>query len=76
MAPPFTSTQLDNMPESDSRVIEIYWLYSVPIAVAIITTVFRFWVKYYGRNGIALDDYLILVATVCIPKTIASKVSR
>ncbi|KAF2128865.1 hypothetical protein P153DRAFT_376229 [Dothidotthia symphoricarpi CBS 119687] len=54
------------MHESDSRVTEIHWLYSVPIAAGTITTALRFWAKQVGRNGITLDDYLILLATICV----------
>lgn len=52
--------------KDDSRVSEILWVYSVPIAVAILSTGMRLWAKRYGRNGITLDDYLILLATSCL----------
>ena len=48
----------------DSRVSEIHWVYSVPIAAATISTSLRLWAKRAGRNGITLDDYLIVFATV------------
>ena len=48
----------------DSRVHEIYWVYSVPIGCAILSTGLRLWAKTAGRNGITLDDFLIVVATV------------
>ena len=51
--------------KNDSRVHEIRWCYSVPIPVSILSTAFRLWAKKAGRNGIRLDDYLIIFATVC-----------
>jgi hypothetical protein len=50
--------------KDESRVTEIYWVYSVPIAAATISTALRLWAKRVGRNGITLDDYLIVFATV------------
>jgi hypothetical protein len=50
---------------NDSRVHEIHWAYSVPIAVSVLSTGLRLWAKKAGRNGITLDDYLISFATVC-----------
>lgn len=50
---------------NDSRVTEIYWVYSVPIVAATLSTALRIWAKRVGRNGITLDDYLIIFATVC-----------
>lgn len=55
------------MHESDSRVAEIYWVYSVPIAASVISTGLRLYAKRFGKNGIHLDDYLITIATVCTP---------
>lgn len=52
--------------KDESRVSEIHWVYSVPIAAAVISTTLRLWAKRYGRNGITLDDYLILCATICL----------
>lgn len=49
---------------NDSRVSEIHWVYSVPIATATVSTALRLWAKRAGRNGITLDDYLIIFATV------------
>ncbi|XPS67844.1 hypothetical protein M3J09_000138 [Ascochyta lentis] len=54
------------MHEGDSRVTEIRWVYSVPIASGIISTGLRLYSKHLGRNGIHLDDYLITIATVCL----------
>lgn len=51
---------------NDSRVTAIHWLYSVPIVAATISTGLRLWAKHAGRNGITLDDYLIVCATVCL----------
>lgn len=51
----------------DSRVSEIHWVYSVPIACATISTGLRLWAKRAGRNGITLDDWLIVFATVRSP---------
>lgn len=65
MASPFTPAELANMHESDSRVAEIQWVYSVPIAASIISTGLRLYAKHFGKNGIHLDDYLIIIATVC-----------
>jgi hypothetical protein len=48
----------------DSRVNEIHWVYSIPIAAGTISTGLRLWAKRAGRNGITLDDYLIVLATV------------
>jgi hypothetical protein len=50
----------------DSRVSEIHWVYSVPIAAAFTSTALRLWAKRAGRNGITLDDYLIVLATICL----------
>lgn len=50
----------------ESRVNEIHWVYSVPIAAGIISTGLRLWAKRAGRNGITLDDYLIVLATICV----------
>jgi hypothetical protein len=50
----------------DSRVSEIHWVYSVPIIAATISTSLRLWAKRAGRNGITLDDYLIVFATICL----------
>jgi hypothetical protein len=65
----FTPEQLAYMEahRDDSRVAEIYWVYSVPIVAATISTTLRLWAKRVGRNGITLDDYLIVFATVCSP---------
>ncbi|KAI8943493.1 hypothetical protein NX059_001495 [Plenodomus lindquistii] len=52
--------------KNDSRVAEVRWVYSVPLAAAILSTGLRLWAKRYGRNGITLDDHLILLATVCV----------
>ena len=51
--------------KDESRVHEIHWVYSVPIAFGILSTLLRLWAKRIGRNGITLDDWLIVVATVC-----------
>ncbi|KAH6642508.1 hypothetical protein C7974DRAFT_385558 [Boeremia exigua] len=66
MASPFTPAELASMHESDSRVSEIHWVYSVPIAASIISTVLRLYAKRVGHNGIHLDDYLITIATICL----------
>lgn len=50
--------------KDDSRVSEIRWVYSVPIAASFVSTSLRLWAKKAGRNGITLDDYLIVFATV------------
>lgn len=67
MASPFTPAELGTMHENDSRVTEIHWVYSVPIAAGVISTWCRLYSKHLGRNGIHLDDYLITIATVCNP---------
>lgn len=51
---------------NDSRVHEIHWVYSVPIALATLSTSFRLIAKHAGRNGITLDDWLIVFATICL----------
>lgn len=68
MASPFSPAELAYLEahRHDSRVAEIYWVYSVPIAAASLSTGMRLWAKRYGGNGITLDDYLILSATVCL----------
>ena len=48
----------------ESRVSEVHWVYSVPITFGILSTGLRLWAKRAGRNGITLDDWLIVVATV------------
>jgi len=62
----FTPERLAYLQEhiNDSRVAEIHWVYSVPIVAATISTSLRLWAKRAGRNGITLDDYLIVFATV------------
>lgn len=50
----------------ESRVHEIYWVYGVPIVAATVSTCLRLVAKWVGRNGITLDDYLIVFATLCI----------
>jgi hypothetical protein len=62
----FTPEQLAKMHSSDSRVHEILWAYSVPIVASIVSTVLRLYSKRLGRNGIALDDYFIITATMCL----------
>ncbi len=66
MASPFTPDQLAYLEahKNDSRVPEIQILYSIPIALSILSTSLRLWSKHHGRNGITLDDYLIVLATV------------
>ena len=49
-----------------SRLDEVYWIYSVPLVASTISTALRLWAKRAGRNGITLDDYLIVIATVCL----------
>jgi hypothetical protein len=68
MASPFSPEELAYLEahKDDSRVSEIHWVYSVPIVAATISTVLRLWAKRLGRNGITLDDYLILLATFCL----------
>jgi hypothetical protein len=46
-------------------------VYSWPIALSIVSTGLRLWAKRAGRNGITLDDYLIVFATVCASLSIA-----
>lgn len=62
----FTPEELAYMEahRDESRVTEIHWVYSVPIALATVSTGLRLWAKRAGRNGITLDDYLIVFATV------------
>lgn len=73
MASQFTPAELATMRKSDSRVTEIHWVYSVPIVAAVVSTGLRLYSKHHGRNGIHLDDYLIVIATVRAPlRTILS----
>ncbi|KAF1961435.1 hypothetical protein CC80DRAFT_589798 [Byssothecium circinans] len=64
----FTPTELAYMEahRDESRVHEIYWVYSVPIVCATVSTSLRLWAKRIGRNGITLDDWLIVLATICV----------
>jgi hypothetical protein len=62
----FTPEQLAKMHKSDSRVHEIHWAYSVPIIASILSTILRLYSKRLGRNGVALDDYFIVLATICV----------
>ncbi|KAL5121491.1 hypothetical protein ACEQ8H_000563 [Pleosporales sp. CAS-2024a] len=68
MASPFSPPELAYLEahKHDSRVREIHWVYSVPIATATISTALRFAAKRLARNGITLDDYLLLLATLCL----------
>ncbi|KAH5377370.1 hypothetical protein HBI81_036470 [Parastagonospora nodorum] len=68
MASPFSPEELAYLEahKDDSRVSEIHWVYTVPIVAATISTALRLWAKRLGRNGITLDDYLILLATFCL----------
>jgi hypothetical protein len=68
MASPFSPAELAYLEahKDDTRVDEVNWVYSVPIVAATISTALRFWAKRLGRNGITLDDYLILFATICL----------
>jgi hypothetical protein len=68
MASPFSPAELAYLEahKHDSRVTEIHWVYTVPIVAATLSTALRFWAKRLGRNGITLDDYLILFATLCV----------
>ncbi|KAF2006254.1 hypothetical protein P154DRAFT_255849 [Amniculicola lignicola CBS 123094] len=70
----FTPEELAYMEahRDDSRVAEIHWVYSWPIALSIISTSLRLWAKKAGRNGITLDDYLIVFATICLVGECAS----
>lgn len=64
----FTDEQMAYMEahKHESRVHEIYWVYSVPIVAATLSTSLRLLAKRVGRNGITLDDYLIVFATICV----------
>lgn len=68
MASPFSPEELAYLEahKHDSRVHEIQWVYTVPIVAATISTGLRLWAKRLGRNGITLDDYLIMFATFCL----------
>jgi hypothetical protein len=63
MASPFSPAELAYLEahKDDNRFNEIHWVYTVPIVAATISTALRL-----GRNGITLDDYLILSATICL----------
>jgi hypothetical protein len=68
MGSPFSPEELAYLEEHqhDSRVHEIHWVYTIPIVAGTISTALRLWAKRLGRNGIALDDYLIVFATICL----------
>ncbi|KAF2826272.1 hypothetical protein CC86DRAFT_27460 [Ophiobolus disseminans] len=68
MGSPFSPEELAYLEahKHDSRVDEIHWVYTVPIVAATISTALRLWAKRLGRNGITLDDYLIVFATICL----------
>lgn len=74
MGSPFTPAELAYLQahKDDSRVTEIHWVYTVPIVAATLSTAFRLWAKRLGRNGITLDDYLILIATLFLVAQCAS----
>lgn len=63
---PFSPAELAYLEahRDDSRAAELHWAYSVSLVAGIITTGLRLWAKRYGGTGIALDDYLILLATM------------
>ncbi|PVH98711.1 hypothetical protein DM02DRAFT_503167, partial [Periconia macrospinosa] len=46
--------------------------YSVPIALATISTTVRIWAKAVSRTGITLDDWFIIAAAVCLVGQCAS----
>lgn len=64
----FTDEQLAYLEahKHESRVHIVYWVYSVPIVAATLSTSLRLLAKQVGRNGITLDDYLIVFATLCL----------
>ncbi|KAH7073905.1 hypothetical protein BKA63DRAFT_43098 [Paraphoma chrysanthemicola] len=68
MGSPFSPEELAYLEahKHESRVDEIQWVYTVPIVAATISTALRLWAKRLGRNGITLDDYLIMLATFCL----------
>jgi hypothetical protein len=68
MTSPFSPAELAYLEahKHEERYQEIRWVYSVPIVAATISTALRFSAKRLGRNGITLDDYLILAATICL----------
>ncbi|KAF2729275.1 hypothetical protein EJ04DRAFT_580751 [Polyplosphaeria fusca] len=64
----FTDEQLAYMRAhfDDTRVPDLYWIYCSAIVVAVTSTTLRVLAKRYTRNGIALDDYLAIMACICI----------
>lgn len=62
----FTDEQLAYMQAhiDDSRVPDIYWIYCSAIVIAVISTTLRVLAKKYTRNGISVEDYLAILATV------------
>lgn len=68
MTSPFSPEELAYLEahKHENRFDEIHWVYSVPIVASTISTALRFWAKRLGRNGVTLDDYLILFATLCL----------
>jgi hypothetical protein len=65
----FTDEQLAYMKNhiDDSRVLDIYWIYCSAIVIAVISTTLRVLAKKYTRNGISVEDYLAILATVKAP---------
>jgi len=65
---PFSAAELAYLEahRNDSRLTELQWVYSVPIVASMISTGLRLWAKQYGGTGITLDDYLIILATMCL----------
>jgi hypothetical protein len=62
----FTGEQLAYMQAhiNDSRVPDIYWIYCSAIVIAVSSTTLRVLAKKYTRNGISVEDYLAILATV------------
>ncbi|KAF2119214.1 hypothetical protein BDV96DRAFT_642252 [Lophiotrema nucula] len=63
----FTKEQLAYMQAHihDTRVPDLYWIYSSAIVVSILSTASRVLAKRYTRNGVSLDDFFAITATAC-----------
>ncbi|KAL4944964.1 hypothetical protein BDV06DRAFT_219771 [Aspergillus oleicola] len=50
---------------AESKVVDLWVAYSVPIPLEILSTGLRLWAELYAhRHGLAFDDYLMITATI------------
>ena len=57
------------MSDQGSRVAAVIVCYTIPIPLEILATSLRLFAKLrqHGRDSLALDDFFIVFATVCLP---------